>query len=92
MASQLTQVAEDLKVTGKPKVGKTIKVANLIAQMRTTVAYRFQWYAGSAKIKKATTSKLKVTKALKGKVLKVKVTLSASGATKVVTLKVGKVG
>ena len=43
-------------------------------------------------IKKATTSKLKVTKALKGKVLKVKVTLSASGATKVVTLKVGKVG
>ena len=79
MASQLAQVAEDLKVTGKPKVGKTIKVANLLAQMRTTVAYRFQWYAGSAKIKKATTSKLKVTKALKGKVLKVKVTFRLAG-------------
>jgi hypothetical protein len=84
-------VAEDLKVTGKPKVGKTIKVANLLAQMRTAVGYKFQWYAGSAKIKKATTSKLKITKALKGKVIKVKVTLSAGGAKKVVTLKVGKV-
>lgn len=92
VASQLTAVAEDLKVTGKPKVGKTIKIANLLAQMRTTVGYKFQWYAGSAKIKKATTSKLKITKALKGKVIKVKVTLSASGAKKVVTLKVGKVG
>ena len=59
--------------------------------MRTTVGYKFQWYAGSAKIKKATTSKLKITKALKGKVIKVKVTLSAGGTKKVVTLKVGKV-
>ena len=91
VASQLTQVAEDLTVAGKPRVGRTIKVANLLAQMRTSIAYRFQWYAGSAKIKKATTSRLKVTKGLKGKVLKVKVTLSAGGATKVVTLKVGKV-
>ena len=72
-------------------LGKTIKIANLLAQMRTTVGYKFQWYAGSAKIRKATTSKLKITKALKGKVIKVKVTLSASGTKKVVTLKVGRV-
>jgi 5-hydroxyisourate hydrolase-like protein (transthyretin family) len=91
VASQLSDVALGLAVKGKPKIGTTIKVANLLAQVRTTIAYRFQWYAGSVKIKKATKSNLKVTKALRGKALKVKVTLSASDARKVVTLKVGKV-
>lgn len=91
VAGQLTAVAKALKVKGKPVVGRTVKVTNAVAELRTRVGYAFQWYAGAKKVKKATASRLKVTKALRGKVLKVKVTLSAGGAKKVVTLKVGRV-
>jgi hypothetical protein len=81
-----------LDVTGKPKGGKTLKLTGLDKLLRATgVTYKFQWLAGSKKIKKATTSKLKVTKALKGKKISVKVTASAASSSKTVKIKVGKV-
>lgn len=91
VASQLSLIAKQLTVVGKPKVGKTIKVAKIVDQLRTTVSYKFQWYAGSAKIRNATKSKLKIDKGMKGKKLRVKVTLAADGARKVATINVGKV-
>ena len=78
-------------MSGKPKVGKTLKVTHLDLDLRTTVTYKFQWYAGTKKIKKATKSKLKVTSAMKGKKLSVKVTATAASTSKSVKLKVGKV-
>ncbi|MBL0746870.1 carboxypeptidase regulatory-like domain-containing protein [Nocardioides baculatus] len=91
VASQLTRVAAGLDLTGKPKVGRTIRVTRLVTQLRGTIAYTFQWYAGSAKIKKATRSSLKLTESMRGKKLKVKVALRSGGVAKVVTIKVGKV-
>lgn len=90
-AAQLAQVASDLAVKGKPVVGRTVKVENLVAQLRTRVGYRFQWYAGPGKILKATKAALRVTEAMRGKKLRVKVTLVADGASKVVTLSLGRV-
>lgn len=82
-------------VKGKPVVGGTVKVKNLVAQLRTQlrtkVSYRFQWFAGKAEVAKATRSSLRLTPAMRGKKLAVKVTLVADGARKVVTLSVGKV-
>ena len=66
-------------------------MTNLVAEMRTSVRYSFRWVAGSKKISKATRSALKVSRSLRGKVLKVRVRLAAAGTTKVVTLKVGRV-
>ena len=43
----------------------------------------YQWYRGSKKIKGATKSKYKVTRADRGKKLRVKVTAKRSGAPKV---------
>jgi hypothetical protein len=91
VATQLAALAERLGTKGKPVVGRKVKVTNLVAEMRTSVRYSFQWYSGSKKIRKATRSALKVTKSLRGKALKVRVKLAAAGTTKVVTLKVGKV-
>ena len=87
----LARALAALKVTGKPKVGRTVKVANLDLDLRTAVTYRFQWYAGTRKIAKATKSKLKVVAAMKGKKLSVKVTGKAASTTKSVKLKVGTV-
>lgn len=88
----LTALVANLDVAGKPKVGSTVKVKGLDKLLRATgVSYKFQWYAGSAKIKKATTSKLKITRAMKGKKLSVKVTATAASTSKTVKLKVGKV-
>lgn len=89
----LAAVLKGVDTSGKPKVGKTIKVTGLDASFRasTVVSYKFKWYAGKKAIKKATKSKLKVTKAMKGKKLSVKVTASAASTSKSVKLKVGKV-
>ncbi len=89
----LAAVLEGVDTSGKPKVGKTIKVTGLDALFRasTAVSYKFKWYAGKKAIKKATKSKLKVTKAMKGKKLSVKVTATAASTSKSVKLKVGKV-
>jgi hypothetical protein len=87
----LAKALAAVTVTGKPKVGKTVKVAHLDLDVRTAVTYKFQWFAGTKKIKKATKSKLKVTSAMKGKKLSVKVTGTAGSTSKSVKIKVGKV-
>jgi protocatechuate 3,4-dioxygenase beta subunit len=89
----LAAVLKGVDTSGKPQVGKTIKVTGLDAMFRasTAVSYTFKWYAGKKAIKKATKSKLKITRAMKGKVLSVKVTAKASSTSRSVKLKVGKV-
>jgi hypothetical protein len=78
----LAKALAAIKVTGKAKVGKTLTVANLDLDLRTAVTYKFQWFAGTKKIKKATKSKLKVLKSMKGKKISVKVTGTAGSASK----------
>jgi hypothetical protein len=87
----LAKALAAVTVTGKPKVGKTVKVVHLDLDVRTAVTYKFQWYAGAAKIKKATKSKLKVLSSMRGKKLSVKVTATAASTSKSVKIKVGKV-
>lgn len=89
----LAAVLEGVDTAGKPQVGKTIKVTGLDALFRagTSVSYKFQWYAGTTKIKKATKSRLKITRAMKGKKISVKVTAAAASTSKSVKLKVGTV-
>jgi hypothetical protein len=83
---------KSMDVTGALKVGSTLKLTKYKAKVSgSTVSYRFQWYAGSKKIKKATKAKLKVTKALKGKKISVKVTAKAGTTTKKVKVKAGKI-
>lgn len=89
----LAAIVEGIDVAGKPKVGSTLRLTGLDKLFRasTPVWYRFQWYAGAKKIKKATKSKLKVLASMKGSKLSVKVTASAGSSTKTVKIKVGKV-
>ncbi|WP_159081593.1 carboxypeptidase-like regulatory domain-containing protein [Nocardioides sediminis] len=82
---------KSMDVKGSLKVGSMLKLTKYKATSGSTVSYTFQWYAGSKKIKKATKAKLKVTKALKGKKISVKVTAKAGTTTKKVKVKVGKV-
>lgn len=91
VAAQLSSIAAELAVKGKPVVGRKVRVKNLVAQLRTRVTYRFQWYAGKAKVKKATRPSLKVTRPMRGKKLTVKVTLVADGTRERVTLAAGTV-
>lgn len=80
----LTKILKKLKVTGKAKVGRTVKVKGLTGSLRaevgTEVRYKLQWFAGKKKIKKATKSRLKIARAMKGKKISVKVTARAAGA------------
>lgn len=89
----LAAILEGVDVKGKAKVGKPLKLSGLDKLFRasTPVSYSFKWFAGKKAIKKATKSKLKVTRAMKGKKLSVKVTAKAASAKKSVKLKVGKV-
>ena len=87
----LAKALAAIEVTGKPKVGKTVKVVGLDLDLRTAVTYRFQWFAGTRKIAKATRAKLKVTRAMRGKKLSAKVTATAASTSRSVKLKVGKV-
>jgi hypothetical protein len=66
------------KIKGKAKVGRTVRVTAGAWQPQT-VALKYQWYAGSKKIKKATKKKLTITDKQAGKRLRVKVTASAAG-------------
>src|SRR5690606_16940071 len=60
-------------VKGTARVGKTLKVVKpKFAQKGVKLSY--QWYAGSKKIKKATTSKLKLSSKHRGKKISVRVT------------------
>lgn len=75
------------KVTGKVKVGKTLRAsAGTWQPAATSVTY--QWLLGKKKIAKATKSKLKLKKAWKGKRVAVRITVSAGGAVpRTVTVK-----
>lgn len=84
--------SKKIDVAGALKVGSTLKLKNFKALVsRAAVTYKIQWFAGSKKIKKATKSKLKVTKALKGKKISVKVTAISGTTSKTVKVKVGKI-
>ena len=69
------------KVTGTPKVGKTLKAVPAKADGATVT---YQWLANGKAIKKATKASLKLTKALKGKKVAVTVTYAKAGFLDVV--------
>jgi hypothetical protein len=68
------------KIKGTFEVGRAVRVTDGTWTPRT-VALKYQWYAGSKAIKKATKKKLTLTTKQVGKRLKVKVTASATGYT-----------
>ena len=80
------------KLTGKARVGATIKVT-LPKLAQKGVKITFRWTANGKAIKKQTRAKLKLTKALKGKRIAVKLTVKKAGfTTRTITLKLpGKV-
>ncbi|MFI5425845.1 hypothetical protein [Aeromicrobium sp. UC242_57] len=69
------------KIGGTAKVGRTVTARPGSWTPGTTL--RYQWFAGSKSIKGATRSKLKISKKVKGKTLKVRVTGTKSGYAKV---------
>lgn len=70
-------------VKGTARVGKTLKVVKpKFAQKGVKLSY--QWYAGSKKIKKATTSKLKLSSKHRGKKISVRVTATKKHYAKLV--------
>ena len=71
------------KIKKKPaaRVGKTLKVTKGTWSGKPKLSY--QWYRGSKKIKGATKTKYKITRADRGKKLRVKVTAKRAGAPKV---------
>ncbi|NYE36562.1 hypothetical protein F4692_001695 [Nocardioides cavernae] len=89
----LAAVLRGVDTSGKPRVGRTVKVTGLDTLFRSTtaVSYTFQWFAGSTKVKKATRSKLKVVPSMKGTKLAVRVTATAASTSRSVKLKVGRV-
>jgi hypothetical protein len=67
------------KLTGTPQVGKTLTVTK--GTWIPAPAIKVQWYANGRVIAHATTMSLKLTKALKGKIISVEVTAVSSGYT-----------
>lgn len=74
-------VAGAVKVTGTPKVGKTLKAVPGKADGATIT---YQWLANGKPIKKATKSSLKLSKTLKGKKVSVRATYGKDGYLKTV--------
>lgn len=70
-----------VKITGTPKVGKTLKA---VPGKTDGATVKYQWLAGGKAIKGATKPSLKMTKAMKGKKVSVKVTYSKDGFLPVV--------
>ncbi|WP_235738463.1 hypothetical protein [Nocardioides alcanivorans] len=64
-------------ITGKTKVGKTLKVTQ--GAWNTSVQVKYQWLRNGKAIKKATKAKYKATKKDQGKKLRVKVTATKTG-------------
>ena len=64
--------------TGTFRVGKTVK-AKVGTWSPTPTSYSYQWIRAGKKISGATSSTYKLTKADKGKKVKVKVTVKCSG-------------
>lgn len=81
VAAGAQQVVGTLKVTGTPKVGKSLAVK---AGKATGATMTIQWLANGKAIAKATGAKLKLTKALKGKKVTVRVTWTRAGYAPVV--------
>ncbi|WP_418063326.1 hypothetical protein [Pimelobacter simplex] len=81
--------------SGVPQVGRTVRVgrpvlsATGLAQRPTTT---FRWYAGQRALPRATTPKLRITRALRGKVVTVVVTISKPGyVPRSRTVRIGRV-
>lgn len=76
------------RVKGRARVGTTLRaLAGTWSPAPTRTTYR--WLADGRKIRTATRARLKVTPALRGKRLQVRITLAASGVTsRTVTVKV----
>ncbi|WP_165355197.1 carboxypeptidase regulatory-like domain-containing protein [Nocardioides oleivorans] len=82
--------SKKIGITGARKVGSTLRLKNSSALVtRSAVTYRIQWYAGSRKITKATGSRLKVTNALRGKSISVRVAATSGATTTSITVKAG---
>lgn len=69
-------VTGTVKITGTPKVGKTVKAAPGTTDGATV---KYQWLSGGKAIKGATKPSLKLTKAMKGKKVSVKATYKKDG-------------
>ncbi len=79
------------KVAGKARVGRTLRLSRG-SYAPTTAKVAVQWFVGKRAIKKATKNKFKVTRTMRGKKIKVRITVSSPGlATYTTTIKVGKV-
>lgn len=74
------KVTKKGKVTGTARVGRTLKLT-LPKFDRTGVKLSFRWTANSKAIKKQTRSSLKLTKALRGKKIRVTITATKAGFT-----------
>jgi hypothetical protein len=71
--------AGTVKITGKAKVGATVKIKK--AGWTSGVSYSYQWYRAGKAIKNATKATYKVKAADRGKTIKVKVTAKKAGWT-----------
>jgi hypothetical protein len=84
-----------ITVTGKPKIAGKAKVGKTLTLKPGSYApagakLTFQWYADGKKIKKAKGTTLAVTKALVGRTVTVKVTVTLTGYTTLVLTTKGK--
>jgi hypothetical protein len=80
------------KVVGTLAVGSRLTVKRYKATVTGgTATYKFQWFADNVKIKRATFPSLLITKAMKGKKLKVKITAVVRKVTESLVAKAGRV-
>lgn len=66
-------------------------MGRMATQLRSAVGYRFRWYARGSRIRHATGPSLRVTRAMRGTRLTVRVRLTSGDATTRITLLVGRV-
>ena len=69
-------------VSGKARVGRTLK-AHAGTWQPTPATVTYQWRVGTKSIKRATKPELKLTEALRGKRISVRITVSAPGLSRV---------
>lgn len=70
------------KIRGKAEVGQTLKVFKGTWSPASGVSFKFQWLANGKTIKRAAKASFKVSRLVKGKRLRVRVTASVPGAPK----------
>jgi len=81
----VTSVPVALANTAKPRISGTAKVGKKLIAKRgswtgSPTSYSYQWYRGSKKIAKATTSSYRLKSADRGKKIRVKITAKRAGA------------